>query len=184
MTLRALAGAVGVSTIAVYTYFDGMNGLWANVRQEGFVRLHQRLASVLPGPDPVRHLADLGVAYTEHALANPALYRVMFDAAADLPDPEVAAAGFQPLVDAVRDATRLGRFAPATDAGAVATRFWASGHGLVSLVVGGVLPVHELAHHATEVAIALFISAGDEPAPARRSVEAAWASAHLALTEP
>jgi AcrR family transcriptional regulator len=174
VTLRSLAAAVGVSTIAIYTYFDGMPGLWARVRQAGFDRLRDRLAAVPPHRDPVRRLAALGVAYVESAIANPALYRAMFDAAAELPDPAGAGASFELLVDGARAAQREGRFDPGAEPRDVATRFWASGHGLTSLTVGGVLPASELVRHAPEVGVAVFTAAGDDPLRARRSVTAAW----------
>lgn len=182
VTLRSLATGVGVSTIAIYTYFDGMPGLWASVRQEGFERLRQRLAVVPQHRDPVRRLAALGVAYAEHAVAHPALYRAMFDTTAELFDAQSAAAGFQPLIDGARAAIRAGRFAADADPEGVAVRFWGSGHGLVSLVVGGVLSVEQLVEHAPEVAIALFVAAGDDPRRARRSVNIAWRAATLDAT--
>lgn len=46
VTLRGLVRGTEVSTMAVYTYFDGMDGLWRAVRQEGFTRLAARLAEV------------------------------------------------------------------------------------------------------------------------------------------
>jgi AcrR family transcriptional regulator len=174
VTLRGLASAAGVSTMAIYTYFDGMPGLWGAVRQEGFERLSARLAEVPQHRDPVRHLAALGVAYAESALAAPTLYRLMFDAAVELPDPAAAAASFDQLVAAVDDGKAAGRFSPTADARDVATRFWATGHGLTSLAVGGVLPAAEVVRHAPITAVAVFVDAGDEPARARRSVTAAW----------
>jgi len=183
VSLRGLARDVGVSTIAIYTYFDGMPGLWANVRQEGFVRLGERLAAVVTDDDPVRHLATLGVAYTEHALANPTLFRVMFDSTAELPDPQVAAGGFEPLVAAVGAAIDEGRFSADTDALEVATRYWSTGHGLVSLVVGGVLPVADLARHSAANAVAQFVAAGDEQDRADDSVAEAWRSVELSMVE-
>ena len=129
--------------------------------------------------DPVRRLAALGVAYAEHAVTHPALYRAMFDTTADLFDERSAAAGFQPLVDGARAAVRSGRFSADADPEGVAVRFWGTGHGLVSLVVGGVLSLDQLVEHAPKVAIALFIAAGDEPPRARRSVNAAWRATAL-----
>ena len=79
--------------MAVYTHFGGMTGLWRAVRQEGFTRLAKQLALVQVSPDPVADLMALGAAYTRNALANPYLYRTMFDAAVDLENPEVADAG-------------------------------------------------------------------------------------------
>ncbi|MDD7921201.1 TetR/AcrR family transcriptional regulator [Actinomycetospora callitridis] len=174
VTLRALAGRVGTSTMAVYTHFDGMPGLWGAVRQEGFARLARGLAEVSPSDDPVRDLAALGAAYAANAVENPALYRAMFDAAADLPDPGAAGAGFALLVDAAQRAVDAGRFVDA-DPAAVATRFWASGHGVLLLVLSGVLPDDALDEHSPALATAVFTAAGDDPERCAASVRAGWA---------
>ena len=174
VTLRAVVAGTGVSTMAVYTHFDGMPGLWRAVRQEGFTRLAERLADVRPTRDPVRDLVAFGAAYTANALANPALYRAMFDAGVDLEDPTVADAGFEMLVSCAHRARDAGRFAPGTDPTAVALRFWAFGHGLAMLVLPGVLPADTLHDHVVPVAVALFVAAGDDPDRCRRSVRAGW----------
>ena len=174
VTLRSLVAGTGVSTMAVYTYFDGMPGLWGAVRQEGFRRLGERARSVAPGKDPVRRLAALGVAYVDNALSNPDLYRVMFDAAFDLPDPVAANETFGHLVAEAARSVDVGRFKNDQDPTDIALRFWASGHGIVSLAVTGVLSVADLRRHAPAMAVALFVHAGDTPASARRSVSAAW----------
>ncbi|MFZ1490212.1 MAG: TetR/AcrR family transcriptional regulator [Ilumatobacteraceae bacterium] len=174
ITLRSLVAGTGVSTMAVYTYFDGMPGLWGAVRQEGFRRLGERARSVAPGKDSVRRLAALGVAYVDNALSNPNLYRVMFDAAFDLPDPDAANETFGHLVAEAARSVDVGRFKDGQDPTDIALRFWASGHGIVSLAVTGVLSVADLRRHAPAMAVALFVDAGDNPASARRSVNAAW----------
>jgi AcrR family transcriptional regulator len=174
VTLRALVEGTGASTMAVYTHFGGMPGLWSAVRQEGFTRLAARLDGVARTGDPVHDLAALGVAYARNALAAPELYRAMFDARADLADAPAADATFDRLVAAVARARDEGRLAADTDARALATRFWATGHGLVSLVVQGVLPDDALAPLATDTAVALLTAAGDDPARCRRSVGRAW----------
>ena len=160
--------------MAVYTYFDGMAGLWGALRQEGFRRLALRVKSVARGSDPVHHLAALGVAYVENALANPNLYRVMFDATFELPDPNAAADTFDHLVAAASSCIDAGRFHPDNDPTDIALRNWANGHGIVSLTVTGALTVADLQRHAPAMAIALFIDAGDSPDRARRSVRSAW----------
>src|SRR5688500_13522455 len=137
VTLRALVRETGVSTMAVYTYFDGMAGLWRAVRQEGFTRLASRLADVRRTADPVR---GLGAAYTANALEGPALYRVMFDAQFELEDPAAADAAFGALITAAERMRSGGRLRPDIDPLDVATRFWAFGHGIVMLVISGVLP--------------------------------------------
>ncbi|MET0863313.1 MAG: TetR/AcrR family transcriptional regulator [Nakamurella sp.] len=174
VTLRALVDSVGTSTMAVYTHFGGMDGLWRAVRQEGFNRLAKQLDLVRVSPDPVADLMALGAAYARNALANPYLYRTMFDAAVDLENPEVADAGFQRLVAAAERARKSQRFANDCDPLAVATRLWAAGHGLVMLVITGVLPSEAVAPNATGTAAALFVAAGDDPARCHRSVQAGW----------
>ena len=174
VTLRSLVSGTGTSTMAVYTHFGGMAGLWRAVRQEGFTRLAHRLDAVEASDDPVRDLMALGAAYASNALAAPFLYRTMFDTAADLEDPAAAARSFEALVAAAERARTGGRFAERTDARALATRFWAQGHGLATLVLTGALPPDALHLHAPPLAVALFVAAGDDEARCRRSVDDGW----------
>ncbi|GAA3138745.1 hypothetical protein GCM10010466_32190 [Planomonospora alba] len=173
VTLRSLVAGTGVSTMAVYTYFGGMEGLWSAVRQEGFTRLAARLAEVPPSADPVRDLAALGAAYLSNALAVPDLYRVMFDAAFGLADAAAADGTLHRLVDGVERAVAAGRFRDDVDPLELATQSWAVGHGLASLVATGPLPRQALAH-GVPLLTALFVSAGDAPGRCRRSVERGW----------
>jgi AcrR family transcriptional regulator len=174
VTARSLTDRVGTSTTALYTHFGGMPGLWRAVRQEGFTRLAARMATVANSDDAVCDLAALGAAYLENALAHPDLYRAMFDAAADLDDPAAADRSFGRLVEAAVRARAAGRFSAEFDPAAVATRFWAAGHGLASLVVTQVLPAEVVAEHAAELAVGVFVAAGDRPEACRASVQEAW----------
>lgn len=174
ITLRRLVEGTGVSTMAVYTYFDGMPGLWRGVRQEGFTRLTHRLADVDPTDDSVRDLAALGAAYVSNALDNPALYRAMFDAAAELDDPDAADRSFRVLVAAAERARSEGRLAVTCDPETLALRLWANGHGLTILVLTGVLPQQALDENVPGATAALIIDAGDDPRRCRASVAAGW----------
>ena len=174
VTLRALVESVGASTMAVYTHFGGMPGLWRAVRQEGFTRLVTALSLVETTTDPVRDFMALGAAYSRNALANPYLYRAMFDTAADLEDAAAADAGFQTLVACAERARESGRFAASCDPAGVATQLWAAGHGQLMLVLTGVLPREALEPLAIGTAYALFVAAGDEPRRCRRSVLDGW----------
>lgn len=176
ITLRSLVSGTGVSTMAIYTYFGGMDGLWKAMRQEGFTRLAAVLQHVGTSVDPVRDLAALGSAYLANAQANPDLYRVMFDADFALEDPAAADATLQPLIDGVGRALAAGRFAPDVNALDLATQSWAIGHGLASLTVTGPLPRQAL-DHAIPMLTALFVSAGDEPERCRQSVQQGWNAA-------
>ncbi|GGS95297.1 TetR family transcriptional regulator [Planobispora rosea] len=173
VTLRSLVAGTGVSTMAVYTYFDGMDGLWSAVRQEGFTRLEARLAAVAPSADPVRDLAALGAAYLSNAMAGPDLYRVMFDAAFELEDAAAADGTLHHLVRGVERAAAAGRLRDDVDPLELATQSWTVGHGLASLVATGPLPRQALAH-GVPLLTALFTGAGDDPGRCRRSVERGW----------
>ncbi len=174
VTLRALVARTGASTMAVYTHFEGMPGLWRAVRQEGHTRLAERLAAVERSSDAVRDLAALGAAYTANAFANPYLYRTMFDAQAELEDPDVAAATFGDLVECATRARDSGRFSQECAPDAVATQFWAGAHGLIMLALTGIKPARTVAVLAPAIAVALFTAAGDEEERCRRSVGAGW----------
>jgi len=173
ITLRAVVQGTGASTMAVYTHFGGMDGLWRALRQEGFSRLADRLGRLAPTPDPVCDLAALVVAYVQNALEHPDLYRVMFDATVELEDLQAADDTLELLVQAARRGVQAGRFGARTVPLELATQSWAIGHGLVSLVATGPLPVGALAL-GEPVLAALFTGAGDDPAAARASVAPAW----------
>ncbi|WP_174531997.1 TetR/AcrR family transcriptional regulator [Millisia brevis] len=173
ITIRSLVSGTGVSTMAVYTHFGSLPGLWSALRQEGFTELSSALSAVRTTDDPVRDLTALGVAYVSNALANPDLYRVMFDEGFALPDPESANDTLRSLVIGAQRAVAAGRFSTDTDPVEFATRAWVIGHGLASLVATGPLPDAAL-DHAVPLLTALYIGAGDDPARCRESVRLGW----------
>ncbi|MEV0029701.1 TetR/AcrR family transcriptional regulator [Nocardia sp. NPDC050793] len=173
VTLRGLVAGTSVSTMAVYTYFDGMDGLWRALRQEGFTRLSTTLGEVAETSDPVRDLAALGAAYVVNALENPDLYRVMFDAGFELEDSAAADETLHRLVVTVDRAKDTGRLRSDVDSLELATQSWTIGHGLASLVATGPLPRETLAN-GVPLLTALFVAAGDERTRCRRSVHAGW----------
>ncbi|WP_212989894.1 TetR/AcrR family transcriptional regulator [Actinoplanes auranticolor] len=173
ITLRSLVAGTGVSTMAVYTWFGGMDGMWKALRQEGFTRLAGRLAAVTTSADPVRDLTALVAAYLGNALDHPDLYRVMFDATYELEDAEAADETLEYLVQAAGRGRAAGRFRAGTDPLELAIQSWVIGHGLVSLVTPGPLPRQTLAH-GIPLLTALYVEMGDEPARCRRSVRRGW----------
>ncbi|WP_033291070.1 TetR/AcrR family transcriptional regulator [Amycolatopsis jejuensis] len=173
ITLRSLVAGTGVSTMAVYTHFDGMDGLWKALRQEGFTRLAARMSTVRTSADPVRDLAALVAAYLGNALDHPDLYRVMFDANFELEDAQAADDTLECLVQAAIRGREAGRFRKDVDALELATQSWAVTHGLVSLVANGPLPPATL-DHGVPLLTALYVSVGDEPKRCGRSVRRGW----------
>ncbi|MCP2267074.1 DNA-binding transcriptional regulator, AcrR family [Promicromonospora thailandica] len=173
ITLRSLVEGTGVSTMAVYTYFGGMDGVWRALRQEGFTRLAARLAALDVPDDPVEELVAVAAAYAVNALEHPDLYRVMFDGTVDLEDVDAAEATLDYMVRAAGRCRDRGRVAQDVDPDRLAREVWTVCHGIVSLVVSRVASRRTLAS-GIPLLTAVIVAAGDDPAVCRRSVEAGW----------
>lgn len=136
LTTRRLAMEVGTSTMAVYTYFTGMDELRHAVRVEGFDRLAGYLARVDPDPeDPLLELGLVGGAYLTNAFVNPHLYRFMFMEKPSDEDPAVGLSTFERLVESVARCVEAGLFRG--DSWSLAQQLWAGVHGVVTLTLTG-----------------------------------------------
>jgi AcrR family transcriptional regulator len=78
VTARRLATEVGASTQAVYTHFEGIDDLVAEVWREGFRRFGEALDEPAVTNDPVADWMAQGWGYRRFALRNPHLYLAMF----------------------------------------------------------------------------------------------------------
>jgi AcrR family transcriptional regulator len=137
LVLRRVAGAAHVSTMCVYSRFGDKTGLLEAVYVAGFERLGLALASVEPSKDPIIHLRRIGVAYRRFAVANPALYSLMFERVVGFdPTPELRAevleTTFAPILEAVRTAMDKGVIGAESTLVAAYT-LWTAAHGAVSL---------------------------------------------------
>ena len=178
ITLRSLVAGTGVSTMAVYTWFGGMDGMWTALRQEGFTRLARRYDALEPTADPVRDLGVLVAAYVANALEHPDLYRVMFDTAAELQDLDAANDTLKHLVRAVHRGRDDSRFRADVVPRELGTLSWVVVHGMVSLVANGPLG-RDVLTCAPDLLVALYVRAGDEPERCRASVGEGWSAVPL-----
>lgn len=172
MTTRRIAAEVGTSTMALYTYFSGMEDLRRAMQREGFERLARYLDSVPPMRDPVARVSALGIAYCFNALANPHLYRVMFLQQPVEDDSDIAPSTIQRLIDAVALATEAGRFSPG-DPWIRARQLWAMAHGIVTLQLAGILTQEDAIDCMTEAAENFYVAFGDDRKAAVRSLKKA-----------
>ncbi|KUJ64506.1 TetR family transcriptional regulator [Streptomyces albus subsp. albus] len=141
LTMRRIAADIGSSTKVLYTMFGGKEGLIDALYREGFARLRRVQEQVPRTNDPLTHLTNLGTAYREHALAEPAYYRVMFEQPVPGYQPSaealaVAETAFDASAAAVAACMAAGIFQPG-DAREVSKIFWAASHGAVSLEIAG-----------------------------------------------
>ncbi|MEV0661775.1 TetR/AcrR family transcriptional regulator [Actinomadura luteofluorescens] len=185
LNARGLAAEIGASTMAVYTHFGGMAGMYEALGREAFARFERYLRQVPDTDDPVADLLVLGLAYREFAMASPQRYRLMFGIASPggLPSfghdltaegtpataPEMNDA-FALLPRVVRRAMNAGRIRR-DDPVLVAGQIWCMIHGYVLLESTGVFGQegrgvpHILGPHV----INLLVGLGDERAAAERS---------------
>ena len=159
LTTRRLASEVGTSTMAVYTYFEGMEELRKELAREGFRRLAAYLDEVPDTDDPVYDLSALGAAYFVNALKNYDLYRHMFLEGSE--DDDVGEGTFERLVRGVQRAMEAGRF-EAADPLDHATQLWAMSHGVVTLHKAGCLTLEEAIQTMAGMALNLFCGFGDD----------------------
>jgi AcrR family transcriptional regulator len=143
LSLRELARKVGVSATAVYRHFPDKHALMSALAAEGLRQLSvaQHAASDAAGGGLAGFNAT-GRAYVRFALANPALFRLIFShpSRAGLLSP-----GSDDVPDAMAflraNAAALAR--PGSDPRAIALHGWSVAHGLAMLMLDGQVPVDE-----------------------------------------
>jgi AcrR family transcriptional regulator len=80
LSLRAVAREAGVSAAAPYHHFKDRAALLYAVAHEGTVALHDAMRAAFDSSEPGQErIVAVGVAYVGFALANPVLYRLMFE---------------------------------------------------------------------------------------------------------
>ena len=143
VTMRSLSHRVGVSRTAPYRHFTDKEALLVAVAAEGFARLKVCLHGVtVPDPDDaLTRFQDMGGAYVQFALDNPAHYRLMYGKEAlrrtQYPDLQAAAdAAYEELVEIIETYQETGAIKP-ENPHALAYIAWSTVHGLASLIVDG-----------------------------------------------
>lgn len=138
VSLREMAREVGVSATSVYRHFPDKTALMAALARAGLDRLGaaQRAASGDEASGRAS-LAATGRAYVRFALANPALFRLIFTSSAQL-----LAAGEVEATRLLRAnvAANLPGDADPDRIRAGSLRAWALVHGLAMLMLDGQLP--------------------------------------------
>jgi AcrR family transcriptional regulator len=147
LTVRRVATAANCSTIGVYTWFGGKDGLVDAILIDGFTSFCQALRRAKRGRGPLGLLMGQGRAYRAWALAHPTSYRVMFMnvVPGHTPSNEAITAGtesFTILRDEVAACHQRGEIA-SSDLDAVAMTVWGMAHGLVSIEITSSHP-HDL----------------------------------------
>jgi AcrR family transcriptional regulator len=181
LTTRRLASEVGTSTMAVYTYFNGMSELRHAILEEGFSRFAELLDQVPIGDDPVTELIELGGAYFINAITNPHLYRFIFSEKSK-EDSEVGMETFERLVAGVGRAVGAGRIEG--DPLSVARQMWAMAHGVVTLHLSDLLTLGEAIETFQGMGFAVMVGLGDDPGRTQVSIERAQPRFSTLMPQP
>jgi AcrR family transcriptional regulator len=146
LSLRRIARRAGVSHGAPQRHFDGLAGLLSQVAAHGFSLLSRAVeegaSGLAPGSNPLERLAAAGRAYVEIAVANPALFALMFRPEdLDMQTPDLAresVGAFEGLLRHVRAAQDSG-WQAGRDTRLLAGCVWAAVHGLAVLWAQGAM---------------------------------------------
>jgi AcrR family transcriptional regulator len=159
VTIRAVAGRVGVTPTAAYRHFDGHAQLLEAVRQEAMQRLSAAMIRYVRGTPPgddvataLAHLRATGRGYVHFAVNEPGLFRTAFaDAHKTGGMPSAGAATpFGMLNDALDRLVEVGYLA-AADRPLAEMAAWSTVHGLAFLLIEG--PLKRLTRRQREAVI-------------------------------
>ncbi len=141
-TMRRIAGAVGVSSTAIYVYFPDKTAILDAIAEAMFEALLIAYAqSQRSGKPRLARFRDALQSYVDLALSRPDEYRLTFHAKSRSYHGEIEAAdkSFSLLQADIAELMQVGIFAPG-DTLAVAEALWACLHGVVMLLLN--LPEH------------------------------------------
>ena len=136
LNVRAIATRAGISTIGIYSHFQGKQGILDALYIEGFQRVSQAMDVTKPGSDPKAAVLQACRNYLDCAEKFEAHYRLIFGQPDDdySPSPaarDVAAAAFNDLTNLV--AALLPLTASSAQRQDAAIQLWSVIHGFVCL---------------------------------------------------
>jgi len=139
LSMRAVAGRVGVSATAIYHYFENKEALVRGVVAAGFQRMESYLQNAAGrfAPGSRDRLYAFAEAYLRFALENREYFQVLFSLEMERPqsfEESPEGSGYRLLLENVARAIESGTIRRA-DPDLVAFHLWAYVHGLVSLLL-------------------------------------------------
>lgn len=117
LTMRGIAGRLGVSATALYQHYDGKGAILLDIRNHGYEKLWNSIEPALGAKNPLQRIEQICGAYVRFCRDNPWLYSVMIRHEADPSGPSFET-GLEPDLDtssAVADATHEGSAASSAD---------------------------------------------------------------------
>lgn len=141
VSLRRVAGALGVTAPALYAHVDDKRDLLQGIAEQEFERMIERFHGI-QSRDPVDRIREQCREYVDYACENPALFKAMFLFRPELTaeprgsDMPLATKAFQVAAEPVHDAVREGKFKQA-DPHMAALTVWTAIHGVATMILSG-----------------------------------------------
>ncbi len=141
VTIRKIASAIGYSPGNLYYYFASKDAVFAELRDEGFLKLREAQNSARTSPDPRTRLHAHARAYVTFALSHREYYELMFLLGAPMKPPSkedpasAATESFDLLKEDVQLAIDAGALPPTPSSSRIALLLLSVLHGLVALVL-------------------------------------------------
>lgn len=141
VSLRRVAGALGVTAPALYAHVEDKRDLLQGIAEQEFEHMIDRFRSI-DAPDPIERIRQQCRAYVAYACENPALFKAMFLFRPELTadprgdDVPLATKAFHVASEPVYDAVREGRF-KAADPHLAALTVWTATHGVATMILSG-----------------------------------------------
>lgn len=144
LSVRRVAARLGVTAPALYAHVDDKDDLLRAVAELEFTRLIERFEAIAESvPDPLERIRAQSHAYVEHAIADPALFRVMFlfrpawSPQPNAPELPLATKAFEHAAAAVQEAIAAGRL-HADDPLLASLAIWSAAHGVATVILAGI----------------------------------------------
>jgi AcrR family transcriptional regulator len=173
VSTRAVSAAAGVQAPAIYRIFGDKQGLLDAVATHGFTKYLNDKTGLKPSGDPVQDLRtgwDLNIAF---ALANPALYSLMYGDPRPGAAPPAAVAAMEILAAYVRRVAEAGRLQVGEERAARLIHAAGSGTALTLIALPEDqrdMAVSDMAREAAIAAITTDAPAPDSPGPVSAAV--------------
>jgi AcrR family transcriptional regulator len=141
LTMRAIAGRLGVSATALYQCFESKASILRAIRFFGLEQLDEHIAPAFGVPDPIERLSEMCVRYIEFARRNPWLYSVLTDeeeldwSRLGEQEREVLLMPQRRIAQCFADAIERGRFRADLDPGTAPLALLAAVHGAATLMI-------------------------------------------------
>jgi AcrR family transcriptional regulator len=141
LTMRAIAGRLGVSATALYQCFESKASILRAIRFYGLEQLDKALATTTSVSDPVARLTVVCTRYIEFARQNPWLYSVLTDeeeldwSKLDEQEREIMLMPQRRVADCFAEALERGQFHAGTDPRTAPLALLAAVHGAATMMI-------------------------------------------------